>query len=202
MDRPLRLMIYDAKPGDGFFQYLLMLSWCIGGAIMKLFGRIDDYRGFSDWNDALKWLTSARPANRIGEIQFWGHGSPGTIWMKGIPFDIINLFQSHTMRPLLDKLKGRLLPNAESLIWLRSCSVLQGRRGHDFSTKLAGVLGCTVAGHTRIVGVTHGGLHTIRPGEKPSWPLNEGEPEGVIPGYLKWGPNTIWFFQAKIPKGW
>ena len=98
-------------------------------------------------------------------------------------------------------IKEKLKPT--SLIWFRTCSTFQGGSGQSLAKHLSNSLNCVVAGHTRIIGLLQGGLHTIRPGEHPSWSVDEGEfKQGIIPVWLKWGNNTITCFHTKIPHGW
>lgn len=186
----MRIIIFDKKPGPGIDQWFLMLTWLVGSYIQKLFGVADVVKGFSSWDEVSSWLQTLN-AEKISSIQYWGHGSPGKVWMaqKTMPH---SLFQ-----PIKEKL------SSDSIIWFRTCSTLQGQKGYDLSKHLANSLNCIIAGHTRIIGLLQGGLHTRKPNEEPSWPINEAEfKSSVIPSWLKWGNNTITCFHTKIPKGW
>lgn len=183
----MRINIYDSNPGAGVGQWFLKVSWFLGCFFQKLFGVIDDYYGYSSWPVAQASL----PAG-ITQLQYWGHGSPGRIWMAG---------RAITAQDLL-VLKDKLAPGA--LVWFRTCSAFQGDRGHLFAKTLADGLGCRVAGHTRIIGLFQGGLHSLAPAQAPSWPATEGE---FPPSFwrslgLKWGSNTVTCFAVKVPEGW
>lgn len=187
-NKKMKVIIYDAKPGSGFGQWLLMMSWAIGSKLQKLFGFVDDVYGAESWTAAGLWLKDR--STEYSQIQYWGHGSPGNVWLNGRTMDW----------DFFLPIKNKLTRN--SLIWFRTCSTFQGKRGHMLATHLANSLNCVVAGHTRVIGLLQGGLHTLAPMNLPSWPLEEGEPKSKIPSYLLWGPNTITCFQTKIPEGW
>jgi len=185
----MRVTIYDKHPGSGIGQWFLKVSWAVGCWLQKLFGMVDAYHGASSWDDASAWL-AAQPG-KFSSIQYWGHGSPGDVWLD-------------SRNPVLtrfDALKGQV--NADTVIWFRTCSTFQGLRGHAFSEDLSNRLGCTIAGHTRIIGLLQGGLHTRKPGTLPSWPVSEGEfPKSWLPAWAQIGNNTVFCLTTRIPKGW
>lgn len=184
----MRIVIYDKNPGSGFGQWFLKTSWVVGCFFQKLFGAVDAYYGAVSWEDALKFVTSL--PEPVTSVQYWGHGTPGRVWLCQ---------QSVTAVEWL-RLKPKLAPNA--LLWFRTCSTFAQADGHEFSRQLADGLGCTVAGHTRIIGLTQGGLHTRKPNTPASWSVDEGEfPPNPFP-WLLWGNNTITCFATKIPEGW
>jgi hypothetical protein len=186
----MRVAIYDKNPGYGLWQHFLALTWRIGCCIHWVFGKLDAYYGASSWDDAFKWLES-RPG-MLTSVQYWGHGSPGTAWLAGKPIDVTQF----------KRIQHKVVP--ATVLWFRTCSTFQGESGHTVSKYLTNLLGCTVAAHTRIIGVFQGGLHTRRPGEEPSWPVTEGEfPNSKLAQLgLKWGNNTVLCLAARIPKGW
>ena len=186
----LKVIVYDKNPGKGIGQWFLGLSWAVGAWLQKLFGGADEIHGFSDWGIAQAWLQT-RETTSFASIQYWGHGSSGYVWMTG------NLMTKNFFLPIKSKL------NINSLIWFRTCSTFGGAGGHSLSKHLTDTLGCTAAGHTRVIGLLQGGLHTRVPNSNPSWPVEEGEfKKNWIPAWLKWGNNTITCFHTKIPKGW
>jgi len=186
----MRVAIYDKNPGTGFNQWFLALTWKIGCFLHKLFGKLDDYRAATSWEDAFAWLE--HQPKPLTSIQYWGHGSPGSVWLaqKAMP--------ATRFRALIPYV------TPDTVIWFRTCSTFQGQRGYDFSKYLVDLLQCTVAGHTRIIGLLQGGLHTRKPNELPSWPLTEGEhPKSFWASLgLKGGNHTIFCLRASIPKGW
>jgi hypothetical protein len=186
----MRVTVYDKNPGPGFSQWFLKISWFLGCWIQRLFGAVDAYYGAASWDDALDWL--AKQPKPLLSIQYWGHGSPGTVWLAGASVN--------------RSVFGKIIPSVkpETVLWFRTCSTFQGQAGHDFSKYLTELLNCTVAAHTRIVGVFQGGLHTRKPKQEPSWPLSEGEfkDSKLAKMGLKWGTNTVFCLATKIPKGW
>jgi hypothetical protein len=165
------------------------LSWAIGCRLQKLLGQVDLYHGIENWDETAKWINGLD--GPIDSIQFWGHGSPGLVYITGKPFND-NIFRS---------LKKAVNPN--TILWFRTCSTFQGYYGHYFSKNLSNALNCVVAGHTRIIGPLQGGLHTRSPNTGPSWPMDEGEfPKSKWPSWLRWGNNTVTCLATKIPKGW
>lgn len=171
-------------------NWFLKTCWVIGCFFQKLFGKVDAYYGASSWDDAFGWLKSHD--RFFTSIQYWGHGSPGCVYLAG-----------RTMRwsECVERLRYHVLSG--TVLWFRTCSTFRGTSGHELSEALADGLVCTIAGHTRIIGLVQGGLHTRRPYKPASWPVSEGEPpKSWIPGYLRWGPNSVLFTATRIPKGW
>lgn len=185
----MRVVIYDTEPGFGVGNILLSWSWAVGAHLQKLFGFADAVYGAKSWEEATAWLR-LHPTKHFDSIQFWGHGAPGVMYIGGMPA------QRDTFNFLLGRVSG-------GLIWFRACSVFQGHMGHLFSERLANTLGCIVAGHTRIIGLFQGGLHTRAPHTAACWPKTEGElPKSWIPPYLRWGPRSIFCLTTRIPAGW
>lgn len=185
----MRVTIFDRRPGQGLGQWLLMASWAVGCWLQKLFGLVDDFHGASSWEDALTWLDT-RPG-KLTSVQYWGHGSPGGVWLADEPMPFHRLVA--TLQTKLDP---------RSIVWFRTCSTFQGDVGWAYSKGLADGLGCVVAGHTRIIGLWQSGLHTRRLGQPPSWPMNEGESTFPLAHLLPMGNNCIFCLVTRIPDGW
>ena len=185
----MRVIIYDAKPGSRFIDKFLKLSWLVAAWFQKLIGVADAVYAAETWLSTVEFLSRH---DKLTSLQYWGHGSPGTVWLSGHPLTADD-FRA---------LKGRMAP--EGIIWFRCCSVFQGLRGHRFSEQLANELNCTIAGHTRVIGVFQGGLHTRKPYTAPSWPIEEVEFPFSMWSYLglKWGNNTVVCLATKVPSGW
>lgn len=186
----MRVTVYDKNPGPRTMDKFLRFTWWLGCWFQKLIGAVDAYKGVTSWQEAQDWLL-AQPAP-LTMVQYWGHGSPGTIWISQQP---TNAAHWKALKPQMA---------TDSIVWFRVCSSIQGDRGYAFAIELSNALNCTVAGHTRIIGVFQGGLHTLKPGAIASWPLTEGEfKDSKLAGMgLKWGNNTVICLATKIPKGW
>jgi hypothetical protein len=166
----------------GIGQWLLMACWAVACFVQKLFGRVDAYYGASGWGEALKWILALpRP---ITSFQYWGHGSPGRIWLGQQMVATLDLL----------KMKPKLAPGA--VVWFRSCQTFGGREGHEFSKVVADGLGCTVAGHTVVIGPVQAGLHTRAPGTKASWPIEESY-SSVWVALRR--PNTVTCLATRLP---
>jgi hypothetical protein len=187
----LKVIIYDKNPGKRKLDKFLALCWLVGCFLLKYLKKTDDYYGATDWEDALKWLRTR--SEKYSEIQYWGHGFANGVLLAG---------QTLNERKLVLSLRHKVTP--ETLIWFRICSYFQGHNGQNKSEYLANELNCTIAGHTRIIGVLQGGLHTRKPMTSPSWSATEGElPRNFFSGLgLVKSNNSIWFWETKIPNGW
>ena len=232
VDDGLRIMIYDetdirgwaralkdAKeytpgPVDDALDYLveeldlelgLSTSWWAGGKLFRTLRRLDHMRGFNNWPSALRWIADLEPTRPIKEIQFWGHGSPGKVWILQKAMTALAFKYAPHRDPLM-RIKTRLTD--ESLIWFRTCSTFCGTRGQAFAQTWADNMGCRIAAHTYIIGPFQSGLHSVGPGEKPMWPDTEGIAEGTPDRILKarwsmpWSPNTIFALQSHKPRKW
>lgn len=184
MSNVRRVVVYDANPGPGLGQWGLKTSWAIAARLQRLFGAADAVYGATSWTDAVQWL--AGQPGRLS-IQYWGHGNPGFVWLAG----------DKLPPSMLVCLRGRV-----ELLWFRTCSTFQGLRGMSFADYVAKLVDGKVAGHTRIIGLFQGGLHSHLPGASLMWPAGEGEPNSILPGYLTWGPRTVFCLATKIPDGW
>jgi hypothetical protein len=200
------------KDGNHDFALAMELglshSWFAGGVLYKTLRRLDACGGFADWIEALTWVASYREDEPISEIQFWGHGSPGCVWMKNealAHFSTDWNKQSATTEALW-AIRSRL--RADSLIWFRTCSTFAGEKGQQFAKAWATGMNCRVAGHTHIIGLLQSGLRSIVPEQEPSWPSDEGilqgtpaRPTRMQPSSLR-AKNTITCLHGDVPEGW
>lgn len=197
-DGKLDIVIYDSSDWAG---EQLRWSWVAGGKFYKMFGGVEHCAGFDSWQKALEWVESVEPEKKINSLQFWGHGTPGRVWVNGDFLSARSVMPTSAHYPLLQKLKSRL--TADSLVWFRSCNVFTGHEGHLFATIMTSMLGCNVAAHTYIVGPWQSGLHVAEPGKAPHWPIEEGiADDGGYKWSLPWSPNTVFCLTGKIPEGW
>lgn len=201
----LRLVIYDAtqrarKPR------LLGYSWQYGTLLYRGLGRVDAAYGARSFADAFAWLARHRPEQPISELQFWGHGKWGRIFIDAESLDASWLRAGHAHHTAFQQLRERLAPDA--LLWFRTCETLGARAGQDFAAALADATGARVAGHTYVIGFFQSGLHCLLPGTKPSWSSIEGlaagnaaEPERALVSTPD-APNTITCLTGRIPQGY
>lgn len=198
----LDVMVYDASDWAG---EQLRFSWVTGGLFYRLFRSVEEVRGCLNWTEALRWMSEIQKGKKIKTIQFWGHGTPGHVWINGHPLSMKSFLATSAHKHYLLKLKERLGP--DSVIWFRACNVAATSEGQVFMQTLSNVLGCRVAAHTFIVHPWQSGLHTIGPGEEPEWPTDEGvrvREDGTLEMLWSkpWSPNTIFCLTGKIPEGW
>jgi hypothetical protein len=204
--RPLRLMVFDRTcRGRGPLPGLTH-AWWTGGHLYRALGRLDGCRGVASWTEALSWLAEVEPERPLGEVQFWGHGKWGLARIDREPLDAEALGRSSPLRPLLDRVRDRLVD--DGLWWFRTCETFGARPGHAFARTFSDHMGCRAAGHTYIIGHWQSGLHTLAPGDEPEWPDDEALVEGTpdAPERALWSkrsaPNTITFLHGRIPTGY
>jgi len=218
-ERPLRLVIFDATdtPGARARGALregaaprspgLSPAWRAGALLHRIARAADATLGASSWPEALTWA-AAEAGSRgrpIASIQLWGHGGWGWMSLGPTRLDAAALAPDHPFAPLLDRVRARLA-GPEALCWLRCCSAFGNHAGQRFAESLAARLGCRVAGHTYIIGVTQSGTRALRPGERASWDPREGvrcndrgEPLGAL-WSTRGAPSTVSCFTLDLPE--
>jgi hypothetical protein len=204
--RPLRLLVYDATWARGTARSLLQSgltsSWIAGGALYAALGRLDERKGAGSWAEALSWLASVRAEHPIQEIQFWGHGRWGRAFIGADVLDEGSLSSSHAHHDALARVRDRLAPNA--LWWFRTCETFGTRTGHAFATSWTRFFRARAAGHTYVIGPWQSGLHSLGPGEEPSWSEHEGLDAQTKRAVMSSpsAPRTITCLHGAIPAGW
>ncbi len=200
----LRLIVYDATQRQRSPK-MLGLSWQYGTHLYRALGRVDGAHGASSFADALSWLAQHEPTRPVREVQFWGHGKWGCIFIGREMLDRSVLAPGHEHHRAFQAVRERLTP--EALLWFRTCETLGARAGHDFAAALADATGARVAGHTFVINFFQSGLHSLRPGQKPHWSADEGlasgsgeAPERAFTSSLD-APNTITCLSGVIPEG-
>ena len=196
-DNKLDIMFYDSSDWAG---EQLRFSWVTGGKFYKLFRSVEHYNGFDNWIEALKWICSVEPDKKINSLQFWGHGSPGRVWINGDFLSARSVLASSDHKVHLSNLKNRL--TNDSLVWFRSCNVFAGKEGQLFAKVISSALECRIASHTYIVGPWQSGLHTIKPGQEPAWTEEEGLDGDKKLWSMPWSPNTVFCLTGKVPESW
>jgi hypothetical protein len=217
---PLRLMVYDATwAGRRPVQLGLTSSWIAGGALYRAMGRLDAVYGARSWTDALAWLCSVEPRREIAEVQYWGHGRPGRLFVAREALDASALLEGHERNADLVALRARLA-GPDALFWFRTCETFGRAAGHAFARSWTRFFGCRAAGHTYVIGPLQSGLHSLGPGDDPTWSTSEGlapraaapapseapdapgEPEEPALMSHAGAPNTITCLHGRVPAGW
>jgi len=204
MSDPLRLVIYDATQRSRRPR-ALGFSWQYGTHFYRALGRVDGAYGASSFADAFAWLGKHEPSRAIAELQFWGHGKWGSVFIDREPLDRDLLRPGHRHHAAYSAFRERLTPDA--LLWFRTCETLGARPGQDFAAALGDATGARVAGHTFVIGFYQSGLHCLRPGQAPHWPDTEGlargsavQPELALTSSPA-APNTVTCLTGCIPDG-
>ena len=199
-------MIYDATPGTN--DKLLRASWAAGARLYRAMGRVDRFHGASSWSDAFAFVASLSSGREIAEIQYWGHGRWGRAMIGDDVLSARSFDRDHVHRPGLDRVRERLLPRGESLIWFRTCETFGADSGQRFASRLTDELGARAAGHTYVIGPFQSGLHGLRPGALPRWSAEEGlcagtagDPAQALMSTAS-APNTIHFMNNAFPEAW
>lgn len=166
----MRLIIYDNNPGSGISNWFLRLVWMLYAHVQKAIGNCDVVIGANSWREALEQVGKF---TYIRSLQYWGHGSDGTAWLAGEWLSVERLIP----------LAKNFAPDA--YVWFRTCYTFNKPVGRLFALRLAEVLDCTVAGHTKVIGLLQPGFQRLEPGEIPDWADETG--------------STLWCFQVNLP---
>jgi hypothetical protein len=199
MSDGLRLMLYDrACRGRGLAPGLSH-AWAVGGRLYRALGRFDAIHGAWSWAAGIDWLLAMSEHRPIAEIQFWGHGEWGGLWIDEELLTAAALAPTHYLHDRLARLQTRL--TGDALWWFRSCDVFGTQVGQDFARAWTRFFGCRAAGHTHHIMVLQSGLHVLAPGEEPAWPLDEGLEAGLAHArFSTWSaPRTITCFDNEPP---
>jgi hypothetical protein len=205
MARGLRLILFDRtcvnRLGLG-----LSRVWSAGTGLYASLGRSDAAYGARSFRDALDWLSTVRPDRPIAEVQFWGHGKWGRLFIANEVLHRGALTPGAEHHAPLAALRERLTDDA--LFWFRTCETFGADAGGDFARAWTDFFGCPAAGHTFVIGYWQSGLHLLRPGVIPHWPSAEGlvqgspaRPERAAPS-MPGAPNTITCLAGRVPQGW
>ena len=196
-------MVYDATKPTRAAQWGLTSSWIAGGSLYRRLGRLDAVYGALSWEDALAWLCSVQPQRPIGEVQYWGHGHWGRVYIgreaidQGAVDDV-----THSRHHDLAAIRDRMTP--QSLWWFRTCETFGRPEGHAFASSWTRFFGCRAAGHTHVIGPFQSGLHSLAPGQVPGWSVDEGVRPGTDLGIMSSpaAPHTITCLHGAVPNGW
>jgi hypothetical protein len=203
----LKLLVYDDTCKGGRAKIGLTHSWWLGGSFYRRIGRFDGVCAAHSWREALDFLIGFEAARPIGEIQFWGHGKWGEARIARDILDISSLQETSPLYAGLQDVAARM-QGPQSRFWFRTCETFGAEKGHAFASAFSTFMNCLVAGHTYIIGPWQSGLHCIKPGETPDWPVEEGVREGTpgAPTRAFWSRpgrgRTITCLQDRIPNKW
>jgi hypothetical protein len=200
--KPLRLVVYDrtqrSRPPRA-----LGLSWQLGAHLYRGLGRIDAAFGATSFAEAFTFLSKHERDRPIGELQFWGHGKWGRVFIDRECLDRSALASGHPLHRSLLSFRERL--SGDALVWFRTCETLGAEPGQSFAAALGDFLGASVAGHTFVIGFFQSGLHRLEPGKVAHWSPLEGlfrgtpqMPEAAFESGPK-QPNTITCLTGNIP---
>ncbi len=208
MREGLRLMVYDRTCRAKLVPFGLSTAWAAGATLYRRLDRIDAAFGARSWDEALGWLASYARGQPIEEIQYWGHGRWGRVFIDREMLDASALAPNHRLARRIAAVRERLVPDGRALVWLRTCEAFGATKGQEFAKRLADGLGARVAGHTFIIGALQSGLHGLSPGRTPNWPADEGLREGTpdAPARAHGSglglPNTITCLEGTVPEPW
>lgn len=203
MSQGLKLLFYDDTCRTSRFGLGLTHSWIAGARIYGGLGRFHHSAGFTNWAAALAWLATVGDGEPIEEIQYWGHGKWGRLYIDGEVLTASCLDAGHPFHADLEAIRNRM--SSDSLWWFRTCETFGAEIGHEFARRWTDFFGCPAAGHTYIIGPLQSGLHALRPGETPDWTTFEGIDEGSPsePKKALWSvpgaPFTISCVQPNLP---
>jgi len=168
-----RILAYDATPTP---VWNVATFWRLGALVF--FWKFDVVVKARSWGDILDACADRSDV----DLQFWGHGYPGTATVG----------EEHLPQ------KDPRWSNVDRL-WLRACSTMNGVRGLALVNALAW-FGCAVVGHRCIIGLFgHSHLVGASFDQNVWWPMR-----GVFAGLWSkpWLPRTISPLRMTLPKWW
>lgn len=203
----LRVVLYDRTcGGPTWWRPGLSDAWWVGTRLYRALGRVHVHRGVASWGEALGWLATFAQDRPLARVEYWGHGKWGRALADREDLDERALLREAPHRPLLAAIARRF--REDGLWWFRTCETFGGAAGHRFARSWADTLGCRVAAHTFVIGAVQSGLHSLRPGETPTWSDTEGIAEGTAQDPARAhtssfrAPHTITCLHDTVPEGW
>jgi hypothetical protein len=155
----MKLLILDNSTNDSLTRW-----WRIGA---RLFARhFDDVIYALSYRGLLEALEKrAQEGEKYDEIQYWGHGTPGEVYLGGTPITY------HFVEAL-----AKVVSGPKAVVWFRVCSYAAGEAGQRLMQRDSRALGCRLAAFTHIIGSWgfQSGLHVIEADGAPAWPKTEG----------------------------
>jgi hypothetical protein len=162
--RPLRIVVHDtAERGWPW----LGVWWAIGARVLSGAGVVI---GARSWEEAFRRIASAirRNPGRPIDLQIWGHGYSGAPLIDGDGPHLLSFAHA---------IEGA--PREGSTVWLRSCDVAEGPRGHSWMTQAVAALGVPIIAHCAVISLPYPWqqreICALRPGETVWWSLTGSE---------------------------
>lgn len=199
---------HDGQNGTSDVHVGLAPAWWAGARLhalaRKLGGVRYESRGVRSWDEAIRFAVACvhRAQAPLAELQVWGHGGWG---FMDLGDSRLHRGAFDTMHESLDALADVLADDSQ--VWLRCCSAFGGQAGRAFAPALANHLRTRVVGHTYVIGALQSGTHSLAPGDRPDWPLEEGvviedgEPRSAKSSGPR-EPRTIGCLRLDLPSGW
>ena len=183
-----RIIIYDTATPTA-----VMYTWAIGAPIYKAIGACLEFYPVKCWDEAAQKVSMY---TELDEIQFWGHGYPG--------FVLIDKEHISTNDNESFAIACKNALKQEGVLWFRTCASFNGDLGKEFAKSISSNSQRRCAGSTFKIGMFHSGIHSVKPGQEPSWPSTEGvDPTTKNPTSSGIGkPNTILCLQISLPNNW
>lgn len=180
-----RLMIYDVAE-DSFVGF----SWKVGSKVFSPY--FDKILAVKSWDDCYAQLSQLE--EKYDEVQFWGHGTPGFIYVNKQPST------ADFWLTLAKKL------NKNAVVWLRVCSFAATSLGKTMMSQISKTLNAKLIAHTYSVGQwgCQSGARAVTPTNSAKWSSDEGVDRGQSPFKLlpsaPWIPNTVLVLTMKPPE--
>ncbi|KAF0972961.1 hypothetical protein FDP41_008813 [Naegleria fowleri] len=167
----LSVLIYDStNEHESTRDQFASISWAVGSSFFEAVNKFDRVIRAKSWDQVVRELNQiADSGELIREVQFWGHGSPGKVFIG----------QDELTTEVLDtpswvSLSKRKIFHQNALWWFRSCSTCNRNEGRSFAKKFVDLFGVRMGGHTVFIHAIHAGLVCLRPGQEPSWSDEDG----------------------------
>lgn len=177
------LLIYDASELS-----FVGLTWRIGARLFA-FDQVLAVYGAEDCYAKIEALSSS--GVRFDDIQVWGHGLPGFVFLNSEP--LAWEFWDHL---------AHLVRDSSSTVWLRVCAFAATRRGQANCEHASKALGCGLVAHTHIIGTwaCHSGLYGILPNQAAYWPTCAESPGEPPPRSTPFEARTVSAFRMTLPE--
>lgn len=128
--------------------------------------------GAKSWDDAFKQLGQIAKIHNIWWVEFWGHGNSGKAFIGNEELTLEKAKRLMSRYNINSSCFSRGYVDYTPLFWFRTCSTAKGYTGKRFIEGIAKYLDINVYGHSKDIGMTHGGICCSNGGNK--WRSNIG----------------------------